>query len=175
MKGRRTDLPTRRYNEVRLATSTARTAASRAQPARQSRGPRHIAPGERIARSVYWRASIQSRPAYRRGRQLVCRSARPTGDSSFGVDQLHIHPKPVAATLHRTFKNVPNVQLAPDLLHVNGLALEAERRVASDDERAADARQVRGQALGYTINEVILLGIAAGVCEWQHHDGQTRS
>src|SRR6516164_2703161 len=93
--------------------------------------------------------------------------------SSLGVDQLYVHPKPVAAALHRTFKNVSDVQLAPDLLHVNGLALEGERRVVSDHERAADARQVRGQALGYTINEVILLGTAADVRKRQYHDGQT--
>src|SRR5215469_4947174 len=93
--------------------------------------------------------------------------------SSLGGDQLHIHPKPVTTTLHRTFKNVPDVQLAPDLLHVNGLALEGERRAVSDDERAADARQVRGQALGYTINEIILLGIATDVRKRQYHDGQT--
>jgi hypothetical protein len=60
------------------------------------------------------------------------------------------------------------------LLHVNGLALEGERRIASDDDRATDARQVRGQALGYTINEVILLGIAADVGERQYHYGQWR-
>jgi len=34
-----------------------------------------------------------------------------------------------------------------------------------------DARQVRGQALGHTIHEVVLLGIAADVREWQNHDG----
>ena len=60
--------------------------------------------------------------------------------ANIGGDQLHIHPKPVTTTLHRTFKNVPDVQLAPDLLNVNGLAFEGERRVVSDDERAADAR-----------------------------------
>ncbi len=49
--------------------------------------------------------------------------------AGFGVDQLHVHPKPVAAALHRTFKHVADVQLAPDLLHVNGLALEGERGV----------------------------------------------
>ena len=61
-----------------------------------------------------------------------------------------------------------------NLRYIDGFALEGERRVAGDDERSADARQVRGQALGYTINEIILLGIAAGTCERQHHDGQTR-
>src|SRR6516225_6529129 len=93
--------------------------------------------------------------------------------SSLGGDQLHIHPKSVTTTLDRTFKNVPGVQLAPDLLHVNGLALEGERRAVSDDERAADARQVRSQALSYTINEVILLGTAADVRKRQHDERQT--
>ena len=44
----------------------------------------------------------------------------------------------------------------------------------ADHERAADARQVRGQALGHAIDEIVLLGIAADIRERQHHDGQTR-
>ena len=92
--------------------------------------------------------------------------------AGFSVDQLHVHPKAVAATLHRAFKHIADVQLAPELLHVNGFALERERGVARNDERATDARQVRGQALGHAIHKVVLLGIAADVRERQHHDGQ---
>ena len=37
--------------------------------------------------------------------------------AGFGVDQLHIDPKPVAATLHRAFEHIADVQLASDLLY----------------------------------------------------------
>ena len=49
--------------------------------------------------------------------------------AGFGVDQLDVDPKPVAATLHRTFEHVADVQLAPDLLHVDRFAFERERSV----------------------------------------------
>jgi hypothetical protein len=39
-------------------------------------------------------------------------------------------------------------------LYFHGLALERERGIAGNHKCAIDARQVRGQALGYTINEV---------------------
>ena len=94
--------------------------------------------------------------------------------AGFGVDQLHIHPKAVAATLHRAFEHIADVQLASQLLYVDGFALERERGVARNHERTSDARQVRGQALGHAIHEVFLLGIAADVCERQNHDGQAR-
>src|SRR4030095_3503511 len=67
---------------------------------------------------------------------------RPQMISSLDVDQLHIHTKPVATTLHRTFKHIADVQLASALLYADGLALERERGVARNYERAIDARQV---------------------------------
>ena len=94
--------------------------------------------------------------------------------AGFGVDQLHVHPKPVAATLHRAFEHVADVQLAADLLEINRFAFVGECGVSADDERAADARQVRGQALGHAIDEIVLLGIAAEIGERQHNDGKTR-
>src|SRR5262249_62203469 len=88
--------------------------------------------------------------------------------SSLDVDQLHIHPKAVATPLHGTFKHIADVQLASEPLYVYGLAFERERGVACNHERAADARQVRGQALRHAIYEVLLLGIAPDVRERQH-------
>src|SRR4030095_12753804 len=95
--------------------------------------------------------------------------------AGFGVYQLYVHPEAGATTLHRAFEYIADVQLASQLLNVQCFALERERGVACNDERAVDARQVRGQALGHAIREVLLLGIAADVCEGQHYDGQTRS
>src|SRR5260370_717048 len=38
--------------------------------------------------------------------------------AGFGINQLHVYPKPVAAALHRTVEYIANVQLAFDLPHV---------------------------------------------------------
>ena len=54
-----------------------------------------------------------------------------------GVDQLHVDAHAVAAALNAAFQHVADVQLAPDLLQVDRLALVGERRVAGDDEGAA--------------------------------------
>src|ERR1700722_16906536 len=93
--------------------------------------------------------------------------------AAFHVYKLHVDPELIAASLDRSFKYVSDVQFASQLLNVNGFAFETERCVARNHERANDARQVRGQALGHPIHEVVLLGIATDVCERQHHYGKT--
>src|SRR6266446_5729140 len=107
------------------------------------------------------------------GNGLV-KTLRPEVVAGFGVDQLHVHPKAVSRTLHRALEYIPDVQLTSQLLYVNGSALEGERGVACNHERAIDARQVRGEALGHAIDEVVLLGIAAHVRERQYHNGKMR-
>ena len=58
----------------------------------------------------------------------------------FGVNQLHVHAEAVAASLHRTFKHITDVQLTSQLLYIQGFALERKRGVARNYERATDAR-----------------------------------
>jgi len=77
----------------------------------------------------------------------------PKMGTRFGVDQLHIHPQPTGPSLDRTFEHVIHIQLPAELLHVYSLALECERRVAGDDERAVDPRQISGQALGDSLGK----------------------
>jgi hypothetical protein len=83
----------------------------------------------------------------------------------FSIDKLHVNPDPIAAPLDRAFEHVANVQLAADLLEINRPALVGKCGVATDHERAPYARQVCGQGLGHTVDEVVLLGIAAEVGE----------
>jgi hypothetical protein len=54
--------------------------------------------------------------------------------AGFGVNQQHIHPKSVTATLHRAFEHVADVQFAADLLEINGLAFVGECGVSTNDE-----------------------------------------
>src|SRR5262245_18744989 len=94
--------------------------------------------------------------------------------AGFGVDQLHVDPKSIAATLHRALEHIADVQLAADPSKINRFASVGKRGVSANHERASDARKVRGQALGYAIDKVILFWIAADIREGQNHYGQTR-
>jgi hypothetical protein len=53
---------------------------------------------------------------------------------SFGIDKLHVHPEPVAATLYRTFERVADVEFMTDLFEINGLAFVGECRVSANNE-----------------------------------------
>ena len=94
--------------------------------------------------------------------------------AGLGIDELDVDAHAVAAALHRAFEDIAHVQFAADLLQIDGLALVGEGGVAPDDERAGDAREVGGQALGHAIDEIFLLGIAADIGEGENDDGETR-
>ena len=107
--------------------------------------------------------------------QIGDRLVEPFGPemlAGFGVDQLHIDAKPAAVPLHRALEHIADIQLATDLPYIGRPALVGERGIAADHERAADARQVGGQAFDHAVDEIFLLVIAANVGERQHHDRQ---
>src|ERR1700735_2912066 len=54
------------------------------------------------------------------------------------------------------------------------LSLVRESGVATNHETADHARQVRRQALGDTVDKILLLRIATDIGEGQHHYGKTR-
>ena len=86
------------------------------------------------------------------------------------VDELHVHAHPLAAALDASLKHIANVELAPDPLEIDRLASEREGSVSPDHQHAAHAREIRSQAFRDPVDEIFLLGIAADVSEWQHHD-----
>ena len=55
------------------------------------------------------------------------------------VDQLASDTDPIAALAHRAFEHVAHAKLAPDLLHIDGLSLVGEGRIAGDHEQPGDA------------------------------------
>ena len=67
--------------------------------------------------------------------------------------------------MHAAFEDIAHVERAPDRLAQIG-----EGRAAADDKGAGDAREVGGEALRHTIDEVVLLWIAADIGEGQHHN-----
>ena len=80
----------------------------------------------------------------------------------------------IAAALHAAFEHVAHVEFATDLLEVDRLALVGEGSVARDDKRAANARQIGGQALGHAVDEIFLFRIAADIGERQDDNRETR-
>jgi len=57
------------------------------------------------------------------------------------VNQLGGDPHATAGFAHRTLEHIADAELAPDLLHVDRLALVGEARIAGDDEEPADAAE----------------------------------
>jgi hypothetical protein len=90
------------------------------------------------------------------------------------IDKLRVHPYAVAAALYAAFHHIAHAELAADHPSVDRLVLEGERGIACDDEGAGDARQIGCQAFGNSIDEIVLLRIAAEVGEGKHDDGQAR-
>ena len=98
----------------------------------------------------------------------------PEMTARFGVDELHIDAHAVSAALDAAFEDIADVQLAADLLQIDGLALVGEGRVAPDHERASNARKIGRQALRDPIDEMLLLRVAADIGERQDHHREAR-
>ena len=94
--------------------------------------------------------------------------------SALRVDQLDIDAHPISAALNAALQDITNVQLAADLLQIDVLAFVGEGRVSANHERAADARQVRCQALSHAVHEIFLLRVAADIGEGQDDDREAR-
>jgi hypothetical protein len=94
--------------------------------------------------------------------------------AALGINELHVDAHPHAAALNASLDHIPDVQLAPNLRDVEGFAFIRERGVASDYERAADARQIRRQALGHAIDEILLFRVSSHIGERQNHDREAR-
>ena len=97
---------------------------------------------------------------------------RPKMTAALRLDELHVHPHSIAATLDAPLQRIADLQFAPDRPHVDRLTLECEGSAASDHERASDPRKVRGQAAGHAIDEIVLFGIAADIGEGQDDNGE---
>jgi hypothetical protein len=60
----------------------------------------------------------------------------------FGVDELDVDAHAVSAALDAALEDTADVQLAPDRLCLERLALVCERRMAGDHDRASNARKI---------------------------------
>src|ERR1700722_14590942 len=92
----------------------------------------------------------------------------------FGVDELDIDTHPAGPTLDATLKDIADVQLAPDGLHVDPPTLVGERRIAGDNISASYPGEVGREALGDSVDERLLLGAAADIGERHDDDREAR-
>ena len=93
---------------------------------------------------------------------------RPEVRARSGIDELRRDAHPVCRLAHRPLEHVAHAEVAPDLLHVHGLALVGEARVAGDHEQPAQPAEGGGDLLDHAVGEVFLLRVAAHVGERQH-------
>ena len=59
-----------------------------------------------------------------------------------------------------SFEHVTYSELAPDLLHIDGLAFVHKTRIAGDDEQPADAGERGDDLLDHAVGEIFLLRVA---------------
>ena len=87
-----------------------------------------------------------------------------------GVDKLGTDADAVAGAANAALQHVARAKLAPDLPHVDGLALVPEARVAGDDEQLGEPRQLGDDVLGDAVAEVFLIRVAAHAGKGENGD-----
>ena len=102
--------------------------------------------------------------------QLAIEPVGPEMPAAPGIDELGGDAYAIAGLADAALEHEPHAELAADLLHLDRLALVGEGGVPRDHEQAGDLRKIGDQVLGHAVAEILLLGIAAHVGEWQHGD-----
>ena len=85
--------------------------------------------------------------------------------AGLSVNELNVDAHAVPAALDAALEDIADVQLAADLLQIDGFALVGECGVAPDHERASNARKIGRQALRDPVDEMLLLRVAADIGE----------
>ena len=99
---------------------------------------------------------------------------RPKMTAGLGVDELHVDAHAIPPALNAALEDIADVQVAADGLHVERLALVGESRVAGDHDGAPETREIGRQALRDSVDEMLLLLVAADIGERQNDDRETR-
>src|SRR5215475_8019824 len=77
----------------------------------------------------------------------------PAGRS---IDELPGDAHALLRLAQAALQHVAHAERAAHLLHIHGMALVGEARIAGDDEQPADARQRRDDVLHHPVGEIIL-------------------
>ena len=155
-------------------------AYERAQSARKRTSAEGCVYGVRTGRrtSSYWLATAQN---FRKLAKLVPLPAwcslyilRGAGDypsplsggealgpqvtSGLSVNELNVDAHAVPAALNAALEDIADVQVAADLLQIDGFALVRESGAAPDHVQASKPRKIGSQALRDPVDEMLLLG-----------------
>jgi hypothetical protein len=84
------------------------------------------------------------------------------------VDQLPGDAHPLACFSYRAFEHVAYTQFARHLLHVDGLALVGEARIARDHKQPGQPGNRRRDLLDHAVGEIFLPGVAGHILERQY-------
>ena len=102
--------------------------------------------------------------------QLAIIPLSPNVPAIFAVNQLSRYTHARARFAHTSFQDKIHREFLPNLLHLYRFSFIGKGSVTRDDEQAGDFRQVRNDVLGDAVAEILLLGVAAHVVEWQNGD-----
>src|SRR6516165_8993255 len=94
----------------------------------------------------------------------------PDMHSARRLDQLRGDPHAVPDLAQAAFKHIAYAELAADLLQINRAAFISKGRVAGDDVEPSEPRQPGDDVLDDTVDEILLLGIAAHIGERHHRN-----
>ncbi len=98
----------------------------------------------------------------------------PNMCAGVGRDKLGVDSYVFAGAPHASFERVTHAEFAPNLLHVDRLALVGEGGVASNDETILQMGEIRRQIVRDRIGEIVLVGVVAQVRERQDNDREMR-
>src|SRR5262249_9185804 len=89
----------------------------------------------------------------------------PAVGAGHGIDELRRNADAITAPLDASLQYVPCAQLPADLPDIDRLALVLEARIARDDQELGEPRQLGDDVISNAVAEIVLLRVAAEVCE----------
>src|SRR5581483_9550012 len=94
----------------------------------------------------------------------------PTGPQhppGLAFRELQVEPQAVTALPETPGQHIAHAETPADFGQVRIVAAIGEAGIAGDDEESTEAREIDDDALGQTLGEILLLGIAGPVLERQ--------
>src|SRR2546423_12495404 len=87
-----------------------------------------------------------------------------------GCNELHVNVHAITRSLHASFEDIADAQLARDLRQIFGRAFVTHRRSSRDDSKSADLRERGDDFILNSLGEESAFLVGAQVFEWQYGD-----
>src|SRR5262249_16716928 len=102
--------------------------------------------------------------------QRTVKAVRPCVSAAHRIDQLGRNSQSTPSLAHTAFEDKANAKFAADLSDVGRFSFVSKTRVARDHKQRFETRQRGDDVLHHAVSEILLLGIARHVLEWQNSD-----